>query len=157
MSALCLLNMNAPLKPNIPYVVTPQNQMAFGTLGPPFIAQLSTNSAVTALKAAWFQKWKVARRLRPEVMAARIDRHKRSLFTYPIHSDVLNSAGAALINQTFGGWLLPQAFPEGSPLHSSYAAGHGEQRVCVFCYYFLKEKQTSDGRWCSRHTSQSHV
>lgn len=123
MAALGLLGMNAPLKASLPYHAS-TNQIPFGTFGPPFIMQISAASAVEALKAAWFNKWNVARRLRPEVMAARIDRHKRGLFSYPIHVDVLNSVGAALINTTFGGWLLPQAYAEGSPTHPSYAAGH---------------------------------
>ncbi|MBX9636962.1 MAG: hypothetical protein K2Q45_05365 [Nitrosomonas sp.] len=117
--------MNAPFKSNIPYTAA-SNMMGFGTFGAPFAAQLSTNSAVSALKAAWFQKWAVARRLRPEVFGARVDRYKRNFFTYDIHSDVLNSAALALINATFGGYLLPLAFPEGSPLHPSYCAGHGK-------------------------------
>lgn len=87
--------------------------MGFGTLGGPFIAQLSTNSATSALKAVWYSKWYVNRRMRPERFGGAIDRHKRGFYNYPIHSDVLNSAAAALINSTFNGWLLPQAYPEG--------------------------------------------
>lgn len=135
MAALSLLGMNAPLKPSLPYQGL-SNSAPFGTFGHPFIMQLSANSAVSALKAAWFQKWNVHRRLRPEVAAARLDRHKRSLYTYNIHPELLNSAAASLINATYGGWLLPQAYVEGSPTHPSYAAGHGKL-VLHFCFVFI--------------------
>ncbi len=117
---LCLLNMNAPLKPGIPYQTSELNQQGFVTFGSPWIAQMSTNAPVAALKAAWNQKWLVHRRLRPEVMGARVDRHKKALFSYPLHADLLNSAVLALINTTYNGsYLLPQAFPEGSPVRES--------------------------------------
>jgi hypothetical protein len=116
--------MGAPLKTSIPYSVSELNQMGFGTFGPPFIAQLSTASAVTSLKAVWFQKWFVHRRLRPEVFAARVHQHLNSAYTYPLHADVLTSNVLALVYSAYGTYLLPQAFPEGSPLHPSYGAGH---------------------------------
>jgi hypothetical protein len=39
--------------------------------------------------------------------------------------DVLNSAALPLICSTHGTFLLPQAFPEGSPTHPCYPTGHG--------------------------------
>lgn len=123
-SMLCLLNMGAPLKSGIPYQTSALNQMGFGTFGGPFISQMATNSAITALKAVWYQKWLVHRRLRPEVFAARVDRHLNSFATYPIHADALTSDVLPIILSQFGSYLLPQSFPEGSPLHPSYGAGH---------------------------------
>src|SRR5207237_2117394 len=43
---------------------------------------------------------------------------------YPLHSDLLNSNAVAAVFKKNGSYLLPQAFPEGSPLHPSYGAGH---------------------------------
>jgi hypothetical protein len=42
-----------------------------------------------------------------------------------VHPDVLNSAVLPLIHSTYGSFLLPQAFPEGSPTHPCYPTGHG--------------------------------
>jgi hypothetical protein len=44
---------------------------------------------------------------------------------YPIHPDVLIAAvlGKVLTHNN-GTYLLPMAFPEGSPLHPAYGAGH---------------------------------
>ena len=42
-----------------------------------------------------------------------------------LHKDVLNSAVLPIIHQAYGSFLLPQAFPEGSPTHPCYPTGHG--------------------------------
>lgn len=120
---LALINLNAPVKPSNPYFNS-STQDAFGTFGPPFIGVMTAEPATRALKSVWFQKWFVNRRFRPEVMAARVDRHKRGFAKYPIHPDVLNSTVVDAIFQTYGSYLLPQAFPEGSPTHPAYGAGH---------------------------------
>lgn len=133
---LCLLHMNAPLKPGIPYQITELNQMGFGTWGGPDISAISTIGATSTLKTAWFNKWVVHRRLRPEVFAARVHNHMTSAYTYPIHADVLGSSILGLIYAQHGSYLLPQAFPEGSPLHGSYPAGHAS--VAGTCVTLLK-------------------
>lgn len=123
-AALWLMQNNAPLKPNIPYTLSTSNQLGFGTWGHPHIASEAIHSALHALRSIWWQKWFVHRRLRPEVFAARLDRHKNGFYTYPLHADLVNSTAAAQIYTNFGSWLLPQAFPEGSPAHPSYGSGH---------------------------------
>src|SRR5262249_17841386 len=42
-----------------------------------------------------------------------------------LHRDVLNSAALPFIYSMHGTYLLPQAFPEGSPTHPYYPTGHG--------------------------------
>ena len=49
---------------------------------------------------------------------------KAGIKTYSLPANVLAANATFLINQTHGTWFLPQAFPEGSPLHPSYGAGH---------------------------------
>jgi hypothetical protein len=133
---LCLLHMHAPLKPGIPYQITELNQMGFGTFGGPDISAVSTIGATAALKAVWFSKWLTHRRLRPEVFGARVHNQMTSVYTYPIHADVLGSSILGLIYAEHGSYLLPQAFPEGSPLHPSYGAGHAT--VAGTCVTMLK-------------------
>jgi hypothetical protein len=89
-----------------------------------------------ALKCVWFQKWFVHRRLRPEVFGGRIHTHMTGAARYPIHSDILNSAALNAVYHDNGSYLLPQAFPEGSPLHPSYGAGHAT--VAGACVTILK-------------------
>lgn len=121
---MVLQTIGAPLKPSIPYQTSSLNQMGFVNFGGPMLAELPGMAATAALKAAWHNKWKVSRRLRPEVFAARVDRHLRGFYTYPLHPEVLNSSSLPLLNATYGSYLLPGAYPEMSPAHPSFCAGH---------------------------------
>lgn len=68
--------------------------------------------------------------MRPEEYGALVHARKTGANPMPqaaaaLHSDVLNSAVLPIINSTYGSYLLPQAFPEGSPTHPCYPTGHG--------------------------------
>ncbi|MEM7168688.1 MAG: vanadium-dependent haloperoxidase [Pseudomonadota bacterium] len=99
------------------------NQEAFVTFGMPMIGEMVTKAS-RALTAAWFQKWLIHRRLRPEVFAGRVDLQMRGVKDYGIHHDIFNSDAVAELLSQNGNALLPLAFPEGSPTHPSYPAGH---------------------------------
>ena len=132
---LILFRLGARRDAGIPYANS-RNQIGFGTLGDPYIASVLCGVAKDALKAVWFQKWFVHRRLRPEVFGGRIHNHLSGAARYPIHSDILNSAALAEVYRRNSSYLLPQAFPEGSPLHPSYGAGHAT--VAGACVTILK-------------------
>ncbi len=127
----------APLNPGNPYVNS-NNQEGFGLFGAPHIKGLLGQAAVQALKAVWYQKWFVHRRLRPEVFAGRIHNFLNHPVEapYPIHGDVLNSDALKKIQAKYRTSLLPMAFTEGSPLHPSYGAGHAT--VAGACVTILK-------------------
>jgi len=76
------------------------------------------------LKAAWYQKWLVHRRLRPEEFGGWIDNQLNGRASYPINLEILNSQVLKEVSKKYGSYLLPQAFPEGCPTHPSYPAGH---------------------------------
>jgi hypothetical protein len=113
----------ARLNPGNPYVNS-QTQDGFGTFGDPYVAALVPEVAAVALKSVWFQKWYVHRRLRPEAYGGLVHGRVANKATYPLHADVLNSDALTAVSKKSGSYLLPQAFPEGSPLHPSYGAGH---------------------------------
>lgn len=121
-----------------PYVGS-ATQQGFATFGGPHIATLLCEVSTRALKAVWNQKWFVHRRLRPEVFAERVDRRLHHKVNYPVHSEILNSLST---NTRLGGYMpagnafLPQAFPEGSPTHPAYGAGHAT--VAGACVTILK-------------------
>jgi len=77
-----------------------------------------------ALRATYFQKWLVHRRLRPEAFGGRVHNHVTGAAKYPIHSDLLNSGALQAVNSARGSYLLPMAYPVGSPTHPSYPAAH---------------------------------
>ena len=126
---LVMAGMGVPLNPGNPYVGS-KTQKAFATLGGPDAAGTLAEVATRALKAAWFHKYIVNLRLRPEEYGALV--HARMTNSSPLpqaaaalHPDVLNSDVLALIHSANGTFLLPQAFPEGSPTHPCYPTGHG--------------------------------
>ncbi len=123
-AALILLSFGgAAVDPNNPYR-TLLKQGSFVNFGGPHILDLVAKAALEGLKAAWFHKWYVHRRLRPEVFSGRVHNHLTGAKTYPIHADVLDSQGADAVFSRHGTYLLPMAFPEGSPTHPAYPAGH---------------------------------
>jgi len=110
--------------------------IGFGTFGAPMIATLVCEPASRALKHQWYQKWLVHRRLRPEEFGGRVEVQRLGRRTYPFHDDLAASAVLDTIFNTFGSHLLPQAFPEGSPVHTSYGSGHAT--VAGACVTMLK-------------------
>jgi hypothetical protein len=134
-ACLILLGMAAPFDAGNPYTNT-QKQDAFATFGGPHILSLVTEVATRALKAVWYQKWFVHRRLRPEAFGGLVHNRRSGAAAYPLHADILNSAALTETFNRFGSYLLPQQFPEGSPLHPSYGAGHAT--VAGACVTILK-------------------
>ncbi len=130
-----ILNSNPYWNPTNPYK-TSKVQTGFATFGLPHICGWLGAAAVAALHAAWYQKWCVHRRLRPEEFGGRIHQSLAGIQSYPISSDVLQSAAMAAVLKANGTYLLPQAFPEGCPLHPSYPAGHAT--VAGACSALLK-------------------
>jgi hypothetical protein len=137
-ASLVLAGAGAPFDDGNPYNDNP-SQIGFGTFGGPHIATLLCEVSTRALKAVWYQKWFVHRRLRPEVHAARVHRTLFAGAGYPVHSEILNSFNDAGRLGGFmppGNALLPMAFPEGSPTHPAYGAGHAT--VAGACVTILK-------------------
>ncbi len=135
-ACLVLLGMQAPLNPGNPYNHS-RTQEGFGTFGPPHLMTLVAEVATRALKAIWFQKWFVHRRLRPEAFGGAVHQVRNGAAGYPIHSDLLQRSPVLnQIRSRYGSYLLPQVYPEGSPLHPSYGAGHAT--VAGACVTILK-------------------
>ncbi len=124
--AACLILLSfgpAALDPANPYR-TSKTQGGFATFGGPHVLDLVARAARAALEAAWYQKWLVHRRIRPEEFGGRVHNHLTRAATYPINSELLRSQAVSTVSSTFGTYLLPQAYAEGCPTHPSYAAGH---------------------------------
>ena len=85
-------------------------------------------------KAAWAQKWRAYRTLRPEAFAGLVNYVKttgtnpfnlnESLFALHAGLDVLALIQAHNTLQGSPTYLLSQVYPEGSPAHPSYPAAH---------------------------------
>jgi hypothetical protein len=121
--AAAQFGLGVPYNAGNPYNYSP-TQVGFGTFGVPMIKALMCEVATRALKAVWFQKWFVHRRLRPEEFGERVDRTLDGIIPYPINEEVLDSQAVQATFDKFGTFFLPQAFPEGCPVHPAYGSGH---------------------------------
>ncbi|NEQ43601.1 MAG: vanadium-dependent haloperoxidase [Leptolyngbya sp. SIOISBB] len=160
-ACLSMLALGIPFDPGIPFqgddVV--DRQQGFAHFGGPHILSLVTEVATRALKAVRFQKFNIHRRLRPEAVGGRLHRMKNSLGNatfapFEPMCDRLTTTGLleavrahnARQNTIHDGrecdqeletsYLLPMAFPEGSPMHPAYGAGHAT--VAGACVTILK-------------------
>ena len=124
MAALILNSFGAAaLAPSNPYLHS-ATQVGSLTFGPAQQIDLVNRVPNPANRACFFQKWLVHRRVRPEAFGGRIHNHLTGAAKKPIHSDVLNAAALKAVFSATGSYLLPQAYPVGSPLHPSYPAAH---------------------------------
>lgn len=106
-----------------PYLCS-TTQVGFATFGSAHILDFVVRAARVALEAAWFQKFLVNRRLRPEEYGGCVQNRLTGTADYPINSELLNSKALDEVLNKYDTYLLPQAYPEGCPSHPSYPAGH---------------------------------
>lgn len=124
--AACLILLSfgqLALSPDNPYLCS-ETQSGFITFGAAHILDLVARAARAALEAAWFQKFLVHRRLRPEEFGGRVHNHMTGASRYPLNTELLNCDALSRTFSKFGTYLLPVAYPEGCPTHPAYPAGH---------------------------------
>jgi len=111
------------LSPTNPYR---NSRTQFGdiTLGSKNVLSLVAQASLLGQKGAYFHKWQIHRRLRPECFAGRIDSQATGRRQYDIHTDILKCDGLARTQSQHGSRLLAVAFPEGCPTHPSYPSAH---------------------------------
>jgi len=135
-----------PLAQNFPYENgSAPNEEGFATFGIADMYTIIYEVMWEALKVAWAQKWRAQRRLRPEAMSGLVHYAKtsgtnpynldQSLFDTHSGIDLLqliyerNELQASIPNpvytlQEVQTYVLALMYPEGSPMHPSYPAGH---------------------------------
>ena len=153
LACLQLLEGGAKVSSTNPYQGS-TNQTGFATFGGPHILSLVTEVATRALKAVWYQKWAVHRRLRPEAFAGRIHaKYIGGADGQTVNFSIDNAIEQVnIINRIYsvhGSLLLPMAFPEGSPLHPAYGAGHAT--VAGACTTILKAWFKGDEKFNTLH------
>jgi hypothetical protein len=158
-ACLMMLSLGVPFDPGIPFQRKDylDKQQGFAQFGGPHILSLVTEVATRALKAVRYQKFNVHRRARPEAVGGLLHRycssHQAGLEVIEILADgfgedLLQEIAAHNRKQNQGSdrssdasassssFLLPMAFPEGSPMHPAYGAGHAT--VAGACVTILK-------------------
>ncbi len=123
-AALILLGFGvAALDPNNPYKGN-LTQDGFVTYGGPKVIELINIATAAALKACWYQKWMVHLRLRPESFGFLVQDQIVNGADFDLNNQLIDSPALTDIFGLYGTYLLPQMYPEGSPTHPSYPAGH---------------------------------
>lgn len=148
-ACLILLGLGAPFDPGLPFHYDDyiDKQRGFAQFGGPHILTLVTEVATRALKAVRYQKFNVHRRLRPEALGGWMYQRRNGSANVKARLTALKNiedafAGSSDIGDQLDAvngsdnWLLPMAFPEGSPPHPSYGAGHAS--VAGACVTILK-------------------
>lgn len=111
------------LDPQNPYLNS-RTQDGFVTFGSAQFLDFVAKASRVALEAAWYQKFLVQRILRPEAFGGCVQNNLTGATSYPINPELFDSAALPLVFEKYGTYLLPMAYPEGSPTHPSYPAGH---------------------------------
>lgn len=134
-AALQLLQLGCPPSPENPYNGN-STQVGFVTFGVADIFAMLGEVSSLALKAAWFNKWRLHLRARPEYIGGLVENTRRrdNVNCYELPQALIDSNVYDLLNT--GNRLLPQAYPEGSPTHPSLPAGHST--VAGACSTILK-------------------
>lgn len=124
--------------------------------GPPDLLSSIGDIALGALRVAWNSKYNIGLKLRPEVMAHHIDKIIDGSFTggpfdtvNGFLSDGQATLDAVLAKNTILGnanHLLLLQYPEGSPTHPAYPAGHAvvAGACCTVLKALLKTHDSND-------------
>lgn len=113
-----------------------RGQEPYINFGAPDSFDFVSRAAKPAFQAAWWQKWMVHRRARPEEFGGRVHQNLEQVTAYPIHRSVIESEGLRRSKAKWGTGLLAQAYAEGCPGHSAYPSGHAT--VSGACITMLK-------------------
>lgn len=122
-AALILLSIPNSLDISNPYN-TSATQGGFTSLGGPDVLDLVAKAGNLSLTGAWYQKWLVHRRLRPEMYGGRLHFQLTGARDYGLPAEIAESEAVGRVFGQYGTYFLPMAFPEGSPTHPAYPAGH---------------------------------
>jgi hypothetical protein len=113
----------SPYNSGNPYNKSKTQVGGSGTFGPGYAQSLIGWVSPHAIRAAYWQKYYVHRRLRAEAYGGLVHNNKVNKTNYPLHQEVFKSDALDRIFSKYKSYLLPQAFPEGAPFHSSYPGG----------------------------------
>ena len=123
MIAGVLKKIGCPSAKGIPYGKSIK-ELAFIDLGGLDYVDLCMRAVRSAMLCAWYHKYGILR-LRPEEYGMQVHQVKTgNLSSKHFSSDLLESDVLNRIHAKYGSYLLPQAYPEGSPVHPAYPAGH---------------------------------
>lgn len=125
MAALTLLDKDVTVNPEFQYMTDAGNKI-FDYIdgGPVALLDLIGRAARNALLAAWYHKWRVHLRLRPETFGGRVHSQRIDSRYFGISDLLYESNALQEIEAVTGTAYLPLAYKEGAPVHPAYPSGH---------------------------------
>lgn len=187
-AALILLEVGAPFDPGFPSGGRGDVRASFATFGGPHLLSLVTEVSSRALRAVRRQKFNYHNRARPEAIGGRLTLAENNLLAplgdrrsqdaaedmldrlpdalrdaIKAHNLQQNAAQNALDPETNGRFdgnslLLPMAFPEGSPMHPAYGAGHATVAgACVTVLKAFFQMFTTSNGWTPTRWSKLNL
>jgi hypothetical protein len=153
-------NTGFPVYPNMGSFCTDAGSASLqGTLG-----HISNES----LKHAWYRKWQIHRKQRPEAFSLQIDNVQNTIVSninnYDISSVILNNPILPVVETYNAQWgspafdnsfLLTTAFREGSPTHPAYPSGHAV--IAGACITILKMFFNADQSWSAVNMNNTRI
>lgn len=119
---LNLVRLGVPRNPTLP--IPAPNENAAVNHGSNVLPQWIACCASMTLQPAFWQKWQVHRRLRPDAYAGRVHNVLRKFAAYPVSAELLASSALTATFNKQGNYLLSQAWKGGCPAHPSYPSTH---------------------------------
>lgn len=114
----------ATTHPGNPYRSSRTQTGGASSFAGPYFQWLIAQGTPRAIRAAYFQKFRYHRTLRPEAYAGLVHhRVVHNVRDYPVHAALLDSQALARSRARFGSHLLAHIYPEGAPIHSAYPSG----------------------------------
>jgi len=145
-----LISFGCDIKPAGIKGMTPPKITAWTQGGKPDVFGAVSTVANMALKAAWWHKWQQAMRIRPEAVGGLFEFCKNNEAECekvpklrPMYDAFRQGLKDMTKNLTGGTLLLPLQYPEGSPTHPSWPAGHAV--VAGACVTVLKAMLNTHG------------
>jgi hypothetical protein len=107
-----------------PYLKLKTSGGASGTFGAAYFQSILSLAVSIGIRINYYQKWYEQRIVRPEAFGGLVHhRLANKVSEYPVHEALLGSQALERSRAKNGTFLLPQVFPEGAPIHSSYPGG----------------------------------
>lgn len=135
-----------------------ENEHVFGDMGMADLFGTVADVCRYSLKGAWVNKWLVNMRIRPEVFAHRVNMVDTGKPVAANVSDQMARGKETLdeVKSRNGNMLLKQLYPEGSPCHPSYPAGHavvsGAMATILKIFFQTHNEDGSKIKWSDLKT-----
>lgn len=154
------------IKPNPGWPVYPNQGTFISGGGLPNVLSSISGGISLSMKHAWYWKWQLYRRLRPETFSLWVDNIMNNIVpntNYNISNVLLNNPVLSNVQQYNAAWNdnssnsynLPLCYREGAPAHPAYPSGHATMSGA--CATILKILYDTNQPWSSLNLNNTRI